>query len=209
MLLGLACAACGAVLAYFLGSFPTSYLAGRALKGIDIRQHGSGNVGATNAYRVIGKGPGLFVLVVDLAKGWAAAGPLASHVLRLGAPLPPETIQSLFGLCAVCGHIWSPFLRFRGGKGVATATGVLLALSPVLAGLAVLVWMGVAMITRYVSVSSIVAVTAVPLVMAVTAQPASWVAVSVILCLIIVAKHRPNIDRLRRRQEPRIGERRG
>ena len=186
----------GAVAAYFLGSFPTSYLVGKALRGIDIRQHGSGNVGATNVYRVVGKLPGLFVLLVDISKGWLAAAWLARS----------ETTQALFGLCAVCGHIWSPFLGFRGGKGVATALGALLGLAPAMAGLAVGIWGVTAMITRYVSVSSIVAVTVVPFAMAVTAKPVAWVAASARLCVIIVAKHRPNLVRLLHREEPRIGQ---
>lgn len=187
----------GAVVAFFLGSFPTSFLMGRAVGGIDIREHGSGNAGATNVYRVVGKVPGLIVLVVDIAKGWVAVGPLATWTSGPSA---------IFGLCAVCGHIWSPFLGFRGGKGVATATGVLLGLSPGLAGMAIVVWLATAWFTRYVSVSSMVAVTAVPVVMAVTGRPMSWVLVSAILCVIIVAKHRPNIIRLLHREESRIGK---
>jgi len=196
----------GAVAAYCLGAFPTSYLMGKVLKGIDIRRHGSGNVGATNVYRVVGKVPGVLVLIVDMGKGWVPVVLGAPWVIVAGVTLPLETVQALLGLCAVCGHIWSPFLGFGGGKGVATATGVLLGLSPVLAGLAALVWIGVAMTTRYVSVSSMVAVTIVPFLMAATARPTSWVMVGAVLCVIIVARHRPNIVRLLHHEEHRIGE---
>lgn len=194
-----------AIVAYFLGSFPTSYLVGRVVKGVDIRRHGSGNAGATNVARVVGTLPGLVVLLVDIAKGWAAAGPLVHWAQQAGLTLSPETAQAVFGLCAVCGHIWSPFLNFQGGKGVATSAGVLLGLSPMLAGAAVAVWVAVAAATRYVSVSSVAAVTAVPLIMALTAHPLSWVVVSALLCVIVVAKHRTNLVRLLHGEEHRIG----
>lgn len=192
------------VAAYFLGSFPTSFLVAKALKGVDIRRHGSGNAGATNTARVVGKWPGLFVLLVDMAKGWVAAAPLAGWAQVAGLQTDPDTARALFGLCAVCGHIWSPFLGFQGGKGVATALGMLIGLSPVMAGVAGGVWLAVALATRYVSAASIAAVTAVPLVMAVTGRPFSWVGVSAALCVIIVAKHRGNIVRLLRGEERRI-----
>jgi len=194
-----------AIVAYFLGSFPTSYLVGLAVKGVDIRRHGSGNAGATNVARVVGTLPGLIVLFVDIAKGWAAAGPLVHWAHAAGLTLSPETAQAVFGLCAVCGHIWSPFLNFQGGKGVATSAGVLLGLSPALAGAAVAVWVAVAAATRYVSVSSVAAVTAVPLIMALTARPLSWVAVSALLCVLVVAKHRTNLVRLLHGEERKIG----
>lgn len=191
------------IVAYLLGSFPTSYLVGRWLKGIDIRRHGSGNVGATNVTRVVGKLPGFFVLLVDIAKGWAAVDWVAPWASGVGIPL--ATLQPLLGLCAVCGHLWCPFLGFAGGKGVATAAGVLIGLSPGLAILAAAVWTGTALLTRYVSVSSIVAVTVIPIVMAVTHRPLVWVAVSIALCGLIVLRHRANLSRLLRNEEPRIG----
>ena len=193
------------IAAYFLGSCPTSFLVAKAVKGIDIRQHGSGNAGATNTARVVGKLPGLFVLIVDVGKGWVAAGPLVVWSQAAGLTVPPETARAVFGLCAVCGHIWSPFLGFHGGKGVATALGVLLGLSPALAGLAAAVWIGTAVASRYVSAASIAAVTIVPIVMALTARPFIWVAVSAALCVIIVAKHRANIVRLLHGEEHRLG----
>lgn len=197
--------AAATIAAYFLGSFPTSFLMAKAVKGVDIRQHGSGNVGATNTARVVGTLPGLFVLIVDVAKGWVAAGPLVGWGQAAGMGLPPDTAQAVFGLCAVCGHIWSPFLGFQGGKGVATALGVLLGFSPPLGGTAVGIWLATAAATRYVSAASIAAVTATPLVMALTARPFSWVVVSAALCVIIVAKHRANIVRLLHGEEHRIG----
>ncbi len=191
--------------AYCLGAFPTSYLVARVVTGVDIREHGSGNAGATNVARVVGKVPGLLVLLVDLGKGWVAAAPGASWAVLAGATAPLETMQALCGFCAVCGHIWSPFLEFRGGKGVATTAGMLFGLSPVFGLIALLVWGLTAAITRYVSVSSIVAVIVVPLLMAATARPVSWVTASALLCVIIVAKHRANIVRLLHHQESRLG----
>ena len=195
----------GAVVAYLVGAFPTSYLMGRLVKGIDIRQHGSGNAGATNTARVVGTGPGLVVLLVDIGKGWGPVACLAPWVQHGGGWLSGETAQALFGFCAVCGHLWSPWLGFQGGKGVATATGVLLGLAPPVAGLAAVVWLAVAATTRYVSVSSIAAVTVVPVLMALTARPLSWVMVSAVLCVLIVAKHRVNLVRLLRHEESRLG----
>lgn len=192
--------------AYCLGAFPTSYLVGRAVTGVDIRQHGSGNAGATNVARVVGKVPGLLVLFVDLGKGWVAAAPGAHWAVLAGAPASLETLQALCGLSAVCGHIWSPFLDFRGGKGVATAAGMLFGLSPGFGFAALLVWSLTAAMTRYVSISSIVAVIVVPVLMAATARPVSWVAASALLCVIIVAKHRANIVRLFHQQESRLGQ---
>lgn len=193
------------IVAYLVGALPTSYLLGKALKGIDIREHGSGNAGATNVARVVGAWPGLVVLLVDIGKGWAAAAPLASWASAAGAAGSRQTLQAVLGFSAVCGHIWSPFLAFQGGKGVATAAGVLFGLDRLAALLAVLVWGATALLTRYVSVSSIAAVMAVPCWLAVTARPASWVLVSVALCLIIVAKHRANLGRLWRHEEHRLG----
>lgn len=193
-----------ALVAYFLGSFPTSFLIGKAVKGVDIREHGSGNAGATNVARVVGKWPGLVVLLVDIAKGWVSAGPLALWGQQAGVSLSPETAQAVFGLCAVCGHIWSPFLNFQGGKGVATSAGVLLGLSPALAAIAVAIWGATAAATRYVSVSSIAAVTAMPLVMAMAGRPMSWIIVSALLCVLVVAKHRTNLVRLLRGEEHRL-----
>src|SRR3989338_1416800 len=193
------------VASFFLGSFPTSYLMGKAIKGIDIRQHGSGNAGATNVYRVVGKLPGLLVLVVDVAKGWVAAGPLAVWGAQAGMTISVESAQAALGVGAVCGHVWSPFLQFRGGKGVATAAGVLLALSPGMAGMAVVIWVGSAWLTRYVSVSSILAVTVVPLVMALMGKPSAWVMAGTAICVIVVFRHRANIGRLLRGEEHHLG----
>src|SRR3989338_5104487 len=112
------------VLSYLIGSIPTSYIFAKALKGIDIRQFGSGNVGATNTYRVVGKLPGLLVLIIDILKGLICVALVAKLFLRLGVTIEPTTYGMILGFMAIVGHIWSVFLGFKGGKGVATSAGV-------------------------------------------------------------------------------------
>ncbi|HBR15781.1 MAG TPA: acyl-phosphate glycerol 3-phosphate acyltransferase [Candidatus Omnitrophica bacterium] len=195
----------GMVLSYLIGSIPTAYIYGRLLKRIDIRQHGSGNVGATNVFRVLGKGPGFFVLCADIFKGV-----LAVAVLPDILGLTRVTQRIILALCAVSGHNWTPFLNFKGGKGVATSLGVLIGLTIRLAAirpvllLSVLIWMACFLLSRYVSLASIVSATAMPIIMLLTHQSFEVVVMGVIFCLFIVIRHRPNIKRLFAGQEPRV-----
>ena len=158
----------GLFLAYFLGAIPTAYLAGRWCKGIDIREHGSKNVGATNVFRVLGKGPGVIVLFIDILKGVLA---VVAIPFILG--LQPIIYFILFGLAVVCGHNWTIFLKFKGGKGVATSLGVLIGLTMTIASmrlivvLCVLIWLGVFVGFGYVSLASIVAVFFLPFLTAI------------------------------------------
>jgi len=184
---------CGA---YLLGAFPTGILMGRLVKGVDVRQHGSGNVGATNVYRVVGKLPGILVLLIDTAKGWFPVAVMASDGTKI-----------FFGVAAVVGHIWNPFLQFQGGKGVATALGVLLGLDARVAVGAVAVWLLVALATRYVSVASISAAVAAPFVMAFLGLPILWIFGGIAVSLAIIARHRSNILRLLHGEEHRFGHR--
>lgn len=181
--------------AYLLGSIPTGVLVGR-FKGIDVRRRGSGNVGATNVARVVGKVPGLLVLIVDVAKGWVP-------VAVLGSWGPTSTI--LLGMAAVAGHIWNPFLQFQGGKGVATAFGVLLGLDLRVAVGTLGVWIAAAAVTRYVSVASVSAALAAPFLMLFLGLPASWVLGAIGVGLAVMARHRPNFLRLIHGEEHRIG----
>ena len=135
---------CVIVLSYVLGSFPTSIVVGKWLKGIDIRKHGSGNAGATNVYRVMGLGPALLVGLVDMGKGLAAL--LVLPRMATGTTL----LQILAGLAAIAGHIWPVFAGFRGGRGVITAAGVLIGLAPVAVLAAAAVWGIVTFFTGYV-----------------------------------------------------------
>lgn len=183
---------------YLIGSVPVGYLAGR-IKGIDVRKHGSGNIGMTNVTRVVGTIPGLVVLAGDVLKGV-----LATWLgLRVGGP----SVALLGGLAAIIGHNWSVFLGGRGGRGVATSAGVLLTLSPAVALSAVGVWLATLLVFRYVSVASMVAGCSVPLFMLVYRQPAGYLLLSLVIAGLILNQHRPNIRRLKEGREFRIGER--
>jgi glycerol-3-phosphate acyltransferase PlsY len=177
-------------LAYLLGAVPASYLAGR-VRGVDLRAHGSKNLGATNVYRVLGWGYAIPVAVFDIGKG-AAAVALVGRWAGGPAWLPVA-----LGVAAVLGHVYSPFVGFRGGKGVATAAGAFLALAPLAVLIALPVWALCLRLTGYVSLSSIIAAVSFPAWVHLTA-PASHPALyaSVALALIIVYTHRPNIRRL-------------
>jgi glycerol-3-phosphate acyltransferase PlsY len=191
-------------LSYLLGSIPTGLIAGW-LKGVDVRQHGSGNVGATNVARVAGKLPGLLVLLVDAAKGWAPVALIAPKVVGLGSALPLDSLRILLGVAAVSGHIWNPFLQFQGGKGVATATGVLIGLDWRVALGSFAVWLIAAVWSRYVSVASISAALAAPFLMLLSGAPILWVFGCIGVSMAILWRHRPNILRLLQREEHRIG----
>jgi len=190
--------------AYLLGAMPTSYIAGRLGRGIDLREHGSKNLGATNVYRVLGARYAVPVGLVDVAKGAAA-------VALLGAwARGPAWLPVALGAAAVLGHIYSPFVRFRGGKGVATAGGMFLALAPLAVLIALLVWGITLWLTGFVSLSSIVTVLTFPVWVRLTepgASSAFWA--SVALALLIVFAHRANIKRLMAGTENRFRTRRG
>ncbi|HKJ93692.1 MAG TPA: glycerol-3-phosphate 1-O-acyltransferase PlsY [Longimicrobiales bacterium] len=189
---------------YLLGATPTSYLAGRALRGIDLRQHGSGNLGATNAFRVMGWKGAVPALFLDIFKGWA---PVALFPLWDGSPRAEWALA--YGAAAIVGHVYSVYVRFRGGKGVATSAGVLLALAPwgVLAG--AVVWGLMVFITRIVSVSSILAAVVVPVAVYFTNGPGMVLWLTVAVALFVIFAHRSNIGRLLRGEEHRFGRRPG
>jgi glycerol-3-phosphate acyltransferase PlsY len=188
--------------AYLMGSVPTSYLVGR-LHGIDLREHGSGNLGGTNAYRVMGLGAGIPVVLVDVAKGFIPA-----YFFPSWDGSAVGDLALLYGLAAITGHVWSVFMRFRGGKGVATGAGVLVALAPTSALIGLLVWIGVVSITRYVSVASISAATLVPLSAWLTDEAASTVLFCAAIAVFVWWTHRDNLRKLARGQENRFGRER-
>jgi len=188
--------------AYLLGAFPTSYVVGRVSRGIDLRQHGSGNLGATNAFRVLGWRAALPIFVIDIAKGWFPA-----FAFPLWDGRPSSEWALAFGAAAIVGHVFSVYVGFRGGKGVATSAGVFLALAPaaVLVGLAV--WGALVYLTGYVSLASVVAALVTPTVIFTMrgASPVFWLAAG--LGAFVIYAHRANLGRLTRGEEHRFGHR--
>lgn len=177
--------------AYLLGATPTSYIAGRLGRGIDLREHGSKNLGATNVYRLLGWAYAVPVGIIDVLKG-------VVPVLLFGRwAAGPEWLPVALGAAAVFGHIYSPYVRFQGGKGVATAAGMFLALVPLAVVIALPVWALCLKLTGYVSLSSIVAVASFPLWVRLTAADARYAFyASLALAALIVVTHRANIARL-------------
>lgn len=201
------------VLSYLVGSFPTSIVVGRLFFRIDIRAHGSGNAGGTNAVRVLGWLAGGAVILTDIAKGAAAVLLIARLSLSGGseAPLLPQDAMALSAGCAaVAGHIWTVFASFRGGKGVATAAGMVAALYPMGFGAALAVFALVVLISGIVSAGSLAAAVSFPLLLVVLEKAGAasisplLVWVSVPIALLIVYTHRSNIVRLLRGEERRM-----
>ena len=197
--------ALGLLAAYVLGSIPAAYVAGRLTKGIDLRQHGSGNLGATNVYRVLGPKVAAAVLLFDAAKG-------ALPVVMLPRLLPsdrPLAWAIAYGVAAIAGHVRPVFLLWKGGgKGVATAAGVFAALVPVPALIATVLWAVVLWASGYVSLASLGAAAVLPVAVAVLTGPASPLfLVSLLVGAFVFWTHRANIGRLRRGEEHRFGRR--
>ena len=188
-------------LGYLLGSFPSGYLAGRWCAGVDIRQLGSGSTGATNVLRQVGKGPALVVFLVDVFKG-SAAVILARALLGAGA----YGWLVAAGLAALAGHIWPIWLGGEGGKAVATGFGMLLGLVPAV-GLACLgVFLTSLALSRIVSISSVLAAAALPLLMAGAGAPGAYLGLGVVAAVMVIWRHRSNLSRLLKGEEPRLGQ---
>ncbi len=190
------------VLSYLSGSFPTSIIVGKLTKGIDIREHGSGNAGGTNAFRVLGWKAGLFVSLVDIAKGTFAT--LVISRIHFGA-LPfenPALLMVMAGICAILGHTYTIFAGFKGGKGVATGAGMLIALFPYALLTCLVIFILVLFTTGFVSASSITAAVSLPIVLFMfdrflnmNVDPVLMI-VSIIIPFFIIFTHRTNIKRL-------------
>jgi len=195
-----------AIVAYFVGSLPTGYLAGRA-RGLDIRTMGSGNIGATNVFRILGRKAGTCVLLIDALKGFLACWllPLAARSFFAGAN--GEYLTLIAGVGAILGHNYTCWLRFKGGKGVATTGGVFFAVAPAAAGTALAVWLIVALISRYVSLASIAAAVTLPLAAWCWGKSLVVIMVFLVLGLLAIYKHKGNIQRLMNGTENRIGGR--
>ncbi len=192
------------VSSYLIGSIPASYIAGRLLRGIDLREHGSGNLGAANAFRVLGFTAALPVLLFDIGKGFAAVYLFP----RLGGG---GTVLALAAaLAVVLGHNYSVFMRFSGGKGVGTTAGAFLALAPAATALCFALWLAMLLATRIVSVASIAAAAFLPVSIAFANRflgARTHYAVTILaaaVAVIVIVKHRSNIARLREGAEKRI-----
>jgi glycerol-3-phosphate acyltransferase PlsY len=202
-----------AVAAYLLGSIPTGYLVAKA-KGIDIQKAGSGNIGATNAMRVLGKPAGIFVMVVDALKGfvavvlisyligfWLSQGKRGNYEEEIAYRLPVVA-----GIFAVLGHNYTCWLKFKGGKGIATTAGVYLALAPVALLIALAIFILSIVVTRYVSVGSIAAAAVLPVAVWFNRGNLFLEVVTIALCALAIYKHKSNIKRLMAGTESRFGK---
>jgi acyl phosphate:glycerol-3-phosphate acyltransferase len=186
-----------AIFSYLIGSIPAGYIVGR-LAGLDVRKSGSGNIGATNVARVAGKGRGLLTLLADSAKGFIPA--IIAQQMAFD-----HTAVALIATAAFLGHLYPVFLRFQGGKGVATAFGVLLALAPMATLVSLAVFTAVILSSRTVSLSSIAAAIAAPIALWFLSYPLPLIVMSALFAVMIILRHRENIRRLLSGTEPRFG----
>lgn len=199
----------GIIISYLLGSIPTAYLAGR-LKGVDIRKLGSGNVGATNALRVLGPKAGITVLIIDILKGLVSVVFVSDFILSKTVILDAGLIRVLDGFCCVLGHNWTVFLNFKGGKGVATTIGVLLGLAlkleglKVIFGLVILTWLAVFLISRIVSAASMLAAITIPIYMLIFKASGYLIASGTVIAVFIIVRHASNVRRIFLGKEPRF-----
>jgi glycerol-3-phosphate acyltransferase PlsY len=204
------------VVAYLIGSIPFSFLVVKLVAGKDVREHGSQNVGATNVARTAGKIPGIIALLLDIAKGYAAVAIARLLVARADWPFAPgvmpwqsrEMWVALAGLIAVIAHMFPIWLRFHGGKGVATATGVFLALDPIVIAGAILVFAIVLLASRYVSLASILSAASIPLLFRYLSNDAPFwhIVVSIGIAIAVILKHHSNIARLVQGTERKLGQ---
>ncbi len=189
-------------LAFFTGAIPTAYLAGKLFKGLDIREHGSGNVGATNAFRVLGRKIGVFVFVLDFLKGFLPAFFLAKWMGIVN--LEPGEAALWIGIGAILGHVFTPFLRFKGGKGIATGGGVLCAAFPLLFLCVVFIWTVVFLMTRLVSFSSLSSLIGLVFLSFLFRNGTSVTLLFLGVSIFIFWTHRENIRRLIQGQEQKV-----
>lgn len=182
-------------LAYLVGSIPFGLVVGKLFFGVDVRQHGSGNVGTTNVFRVLGKKAGVAVLICDMLKGFVPAA--------VAAALFDPWFAIFIASAPVVGHIYSIFLKGRGGKGIATGAGVVLALVPVVFAVCLVVWILLLLTTRFVSVASLTAAVLVPVLTIALSEPLPYEIAGVLVALIVWWAHRGNIQRLLAGEENR------
>ena len=198
------------IISYLVGSIPTAYVFGRLLKGVDIRKSGSGNVGATNAFRVLGKSAGIMVLILDIVKGLFCVVVVGNFAVLENIAVSDLLVRVILGLVCICGHNWTIFLQFKGGKGVATTLGVLIGLGIIIPGLGlalglvVLAWVVVFAASRIVSVASIVSSILFPVFVFLLKQPFPILMLSIVLSAFILLRHKSNIQRIIQGKEHRL-----
>jgi glycerol-3-phosphate acyltransferase PlsY len=204
------------LIAYLLGSIPTAVWIGKAYYGLDVREHGSKNAGATNTFRVLGKKPGILVLLIDITKGGMASsipyfaltamialpdsGPNTAALIHIG------NVQIVASILAVVGHVFPVFAGFRGGKGVATSLGVIIGLQPIAALICLAVFLSVFIASKYVSLGAMAAAVVFPIVVHFVLKNESlWMTLfSILLAVLVIFAHRKNIGRLARGEENRM-----
>ena len=206
----------GGLLSYLLGAVPFGLIAGLVLRGVDIREQGSRNLGATNALRVLGRPIGIAVHVFDIAKGFVPAF-LFARLFAGGDGRAAPALGIAYGSAAILGHVFPVYLRFRGGKGMATSLGAFLGVAWLPTLLGGVTWLAVRALTRYVSVASMVAVVVVPLAMAFVPDPClggahTWcrtelIVFGALVAALVVVRHKSNIARLLRGTENKVGQR--
>jgi glycerol-3-phosphate acyltransferase PlsY len=188
------------LISYILGSIPFGYIVSKLVKKIDIRDYGSGNIGATNTLRILGPFMALIVLIGDIGKGYLSI--YLTHLISHDNLF----ILTVAGLAVICGHDWSLFLKFKGGKGVATTFGVILALNPMISILAAIVWVIVIITTKYASLSSISALISIVIFTILFKQPYEYIIFSIIILILTIVRHKENIKRLKFGNERKINE---
>lgn len=191
------------IAAYLIGCVPVGLILVRKFKGVDIRQTGSGNIGATNVWRFAGPSLGIPAFVLDCGKGISA--------VLLGRWAAPDSalVHVLAGMAGILGNNWSVFLRFKGGRGVSVTLGVIVALAPTVAALTFAVWLAFLLATRYVSVGSMAAALTAPLLMVAFHSPLPYKVLALLCCVFIIVRHVPNLRRLFAGTESRVTFRRG
>jgi glycerol-3-phosphate acyltransferase PlsY len=190
------------VLSFLVGSIPTAIVAGKLLKKIDIREHGSGNAGATNVLRVLGWKAGVIVLLIDMFKGYVAVVWIVEIIPNVNNIDTKAIYQIMAGAAAICGHIWTVFAGFKGGKGVGTAAGVFFGLQPIPVFICLLVFVGIVFRTKYVSLGSMIGAILLPTILLVQyfflqrPIPIAHLGIAILLAVLIILMHRENIHRL-------------
>ena len=195
------------IIAYLLGSIPSAVWVGKLFFGVDVREHGSKNAGATNTFRVLGKKAGFPVLIMDIFKGWGAVTLLSYFCAFDPGTNQYVNFQLAIGMAAVFGHIYPIYVRFKGGKGVATLLGIIIAIHPEAAGIAFGVFLITFLISKYVSLGAIMAAIVFPFIVIFifkSQDTPSLIYFSIVMSLLVIYTHRANIDRLLKKEENKM-----